>query len=75
MGLQKGNKICAIDENRILTVEGFWGKTSQVIDFSARYDERHGVDTHGNDIFGNRGFRFKDEGGGLEEIIGMRRSE
>jgi hypothetical protein len=61
MTVKKGDKILAIDENKILVVEGLWGNASQIVDFSARYTESNVVDKYGNKIYGNRGFSFKDE--------------
>lgn len=59
----KGTKIIALDENKILISEGDWHpEASTVIDFGARYVDRAGIDQYGNEIFGNRGFKYKDKG-------------
>ncbi len=62
MTVSKGDMIFAIDEERTLEVEGLWGSASKTVDFSARYTSTNLVDVHGNNVFGNRGFRFEDEG-------------
>jgi|GEM_PF-4046653 len=59
----KGTKIIALDENKILISEGDWHpEASTIIDFSARYVDRAGIDRCGNELFGNRGFKYKDYG-------------
>lgn len=60
--IQKGDKIHAIDEDRILIVEGLWGEVSKSVDFSATYTHSAGKTTDGKSVYGNRGFRFQDEG-------------
>lgn len=60
-----GSRILATDENRELVVEQVidreWARYHGYsgTDISAMYvDRRAGVDRDGNDVFGNRGFRF-----------------
>lgn len=60
--VSKGDIILAIDENKNLKVEGLWGDTSSTVDFQATYTETNLTDTKGIAVYGNRGFRFADEG-------------
>lgn len=63
MSVPEGTKIIALDENRELISEGDWPiGASHCIDFSAKYVERAGFDAYGNEVFGGRGFSYKDKG-------------
>lgn len=60
--IKKGDIIIEIDTDRELEVEGLWGEASSIIDFSATYLKTNMVDGYGNKVFGNRGFKFSEEG-------------
>lgn len=66
--ISKGDFIYAIDENRKLEVEGMWPPGINGADFQAKYSETNLVDFDGNKVYGNRGFKFKEEGSKWKRI-------
>lgn len=57
-----GDRIISITDNRELIVDQVLPIGFTSYNFSARYITPAGVDKQGNNIYGNRGFCFKDKG-------------
>lgn len=60
--IEAGDTILEIETGRVLTVESVWGHTSNIVDFSAYYLPPSDIEDVLDTEYGNRGFRFQDEG-------------
>jgi hypothetical protein len=60
--LKVGDKINTLDENRELIVQQVLPKGFTSFDILAKYTTPAGVDSDGNKVYGNRGFRLSDKG-------------